>query len=99
MNIFQFLIIFSGGNLSESEAEFDDPDNQVKLKEEYKNRGAVNLKSSTSAIRLTEIGPRFKLKLIKIEEGICDGEVLYHDKIKKTPEELEEIRNNLKLKK
>jgi len=39
------------------------------------------------------------LKLIKIEEGICDGEVLYHDKIKKTPEELEEIRKNLKLKK
>ena len=30
------------------------------------------------AIKLTEIGPRLQLELTKIEEGMCDGKVLYH---------------------
>ncbi|KAI5184629.1 hypothetical protein NEHOM01_0304 [Nematocida homosporus] len=39
-------------------------------------------------LSLQEIGPRMELKLQKIEEGICSGEVLYHTYIQKTPEEL-----------
>jgi ribosome biogenesis protein SSF1/2 len=86
--------------MSESEAEFDGPDNQVQVdQEDMSSRHAVNLKSSMSAIRLHEIGPRLKLKLVKIEEGVCDGEVLYHDLIQKTPEELVVLRENLKKKK
>ena len=85
--------------MSESEAEFDGPENQVKLSQDVKMRGAVNLKSSTSAIRLAEIGPRLKLRLVKIEEGICDGEVLYHEFLKKSPEEVQAIREGLKSKK
>lgn len=57
------------------------------------------MKNTTSAIRLAEIGPRLKLKLIKIEEGISDGEVLYHEFIAKTPEEVQELRENLAKKK
>lgn len=85
--------------MSESEAEFDAPESQVKVSQEIKIRHAVNLKNTTSAIRLYEIGPRLKLKLIKIEEGLCDGEVLYHELIQKTPEELSALRESLKLKK
>lgn len=86
--------------MSESEAEFDGPENEVEIKQDLKSSlGSINLKSSTSAIRLAEIGPRLKLKLFKIEEGICDGEVLFHDFIKKTSEELKVIRESLKLKK
>jgi ribosome biogenesis protein SSF1/2 len=69
------------------------------LKQDINTKGAINLKSTTSAIRLSEIGPRLKLKLVKIEEGICDGEVLYHEYMKKTPEEIQKIRENLKAKK
>ena len=36
------------------------------------------------AIRLTEIGPRLRLELVKIEEGMCDGKVMYHRYIHKT---------------
>ena len=36
------------------------------------------------AIRLTEIGPRLRLELVKIEEGMCDGKVLYHRYVQKT---------------
>jgi hypothetical protein len=40
-----------------------------------------------------------KLKLVKLEEGVCDGEVLYHNLIQKTPEELAVLIENLKRKK
>lgn len=43
-------------------------------------------------MRLTELGPRLTLQLMKIEEGLLDGEVLYHDLIHKTEEEKLEIQ-------
>ena len=49
--------------------------------------------------RLTEVGPRLKLLLIKVEDGMCDGEVLYHNFISKSDEEiraLKEARNRKK---
>jgi Brix domain len=36
------------------------------------------------AIRLAEIGPRLRLELVKIEEGMCDGKVMYHRYVHKT---------------
>ena len=83
-----------------SESEFEDgPENQVTLKKDMIMRGATNLEGAVSAIRLSEIGPRLKIKLVKIEEGICDGEVLYHEYVKKTPDEVAEIREKLKTRK
>lgn len=38
--------------------------------------------------RLSEIGPRMRLQLIKIEEGTNSGEVLYHRFVEKTSEEI-----------
>lgn len=43
------------------------------------------------AIKLTEIGPRLKLHLTKIEEGISTGKVLYHHNIKKSKKEQTEL--------
>lgn len=74
--------------LSESEAE-DDPANHVILPQKLITRG--NMESGKSAIRLSELGPRLTLQLIKIEDGLLDGEVLYHDLIQKTEEERAEI--------
>lgn len=82
--------------MSESEAEFDLNDNQVTLP---KDAGCANTKGSKSAIRLVEMGPRMKFKLIKIEEGICEGKVLYHSFVGKSEEEISEIRQILKQKK
>jgi ribosome biogenesis protein SSF1/2 len=36
------------------------------------------------AIKLTEIGPRLQIELVKIEEGMCDGKVLYHRYVHKS---------------
>ena len=41
---------------------------------------------------MIELGPRIRMELIKIEEGLVDGEVLYHQFIQKTEEEKKIIR-------
>ncbi|CCE62838.1 hypothetical protein TPHA_0D02000 [Tetrapisispora phaffii CBS 4417] len=40
------------------------------------------------AVKLTEVGPRLTLKLVKIEEGICSGKVLHHEYVRKTSAEI-----------
>nr|XP_028568422.1 suppressor of SWI4 1 homolog isoform X1 [Podarcis muralis] len=74
-------------NLSESEAEQDGSHNTTELPQAYAGRG--NMKAQQSAVRLTEIGPRMTLQLIKVEEGLSQGNVLYHSFIYKTEEELQ----------
>ncbi|CCH45248.1 Suppressor of SWI4 1 [Wickerhamomyces ciferrii] len=43
------------------------------------------------AIKLTELGPRMKLTMTKIEEGVCTGKVLYHHNVKKSKAEMKEL--------
>ncbi|SCU87401.1 LADA_0E03774g1_1 [Lachancea dasiensis] len=43
------------------------------------------------AIKLTEVGPRLTLKLVKIEEGICAGKVLHHNYVNKTDTEIKAL--------
>jgi ribosome biogenesis protein SSF1/2 len=69
------------GNDYDSASEIDE-DEKVEVP-------APSVKPETSgtqqrAIRLTEIGPRLRLELVKIEEGMCDGKVLYHRYVQKT---------------
>ncbi|CAK1543805.1 unnamed protein product [Leptosia nina] len=70
--------------LSESEFE-DDTANRVTLPQTLAGRGAAE--NSQSAIRLVELGPRISLQLIKVEDGLMDGEVLFHELVEKTEEE------------
>ena len=53
--------------------------------------GVSNENTRKKAIRLSEVGPRLTLKLVKIEEGICTGRVIHHEFIKKTDKEIEEL--------
>ena len=39
------------------------------------------------AIKLSELGPRIKLRLTKVEEGVCGGKVMWHEWIKKSRSE------------
>ncbi|XP_015428489.1 PREDICTED: protein Peter pan [Dufourea novaeangliae] len=79
-----FSEFLTKGTVSESEAE-DDPANHVILPQKLSSRG--NHASSQSAIRLSELGPRLTLELIKIEDGLMDGEVLFHEYVHKSEEE------------
>jgi len=91
--------IMQNEGASESEAE-DDENSQVVLPQTLKRKG--NLENNKSAVQLHEIGPRLTFQLMKIEEGLLTGEVLYHDHIVRTEEEKEVqrkvIEKKLKLK-
>jgi ribosome biogenesis protein SSF1/2 len=68
--------VLRGAGASESDLEdMAHPESHVSVPQVTK-RGDV--KQTKSAIRLVEMGPRMELELIKIEEGLCDGTVLYH---------------------
>uniref|UniRef100_A0A671STB4 Suppressor of SWI4 1 homolog n=1 Tax=Sinocyclocheilus anshuiensis TaxID=1608454 RepID=A0A671STB4_9TELE len=84
-------LLMKGVNLSESEAEQDGDHNITELPQVYSGRG--NMASQQSAVRLTEIGPRMTLQLVKIVEGMGEGKVLYHSFVSKTEEELQEMLN------
>jgi len=43
------------------------------------------------AVKLTELGPRLKLRLTKVEEGVCTGKVLWHEFVHKSEEEIREM--------
>ena len=77
--------VAQAGYGSESEGE-EGQERQVKLAQKYTGRG--NAEDSRSAVRLHEIGPRLDLELVKIQEGLSEGAVLYHRHIHRSPEEV-----------
>ncbi|KAK0164626.1 hypothetical protein PV328_003235 [Microctonus aethiopoides] len=84
-----FSEFLTKATLSESECE-DDPASHVTLPHKLSSRG--NHEKGTSAIRLYELGPRITMQLMKVEDGLLDGEVLYHELMHKSEEELLKIR-------
>merc|ERR1712071_59471 len=81
--------ISRSGQFSDSEAE-DDPVSKVTLPQNLAGRGSKA--GAKSAVRLIELGPRIRMELLKIEEGLVEGEVLYHQYIQKTEEEKKLIK-------
>ncbi|KAL2540495.1 Peter Pan-like protein [Abeliophyllum distichum] len=59
-----------------SESEADDEAATVNLATDL---GRINQASTTSAIKLQEIGPRMMLQLVKVEEGLCSGGVIFSE--------------------
>ena len=78
---------FFNGALSESEISDseDDPKSKVELAQDLDR---VNKAKSTAKIQLKELGPRLDLELIKVEEGCCEGRVLFHQYVEKTVDEV-----------
>ncbi|KAK3194382.1 hypothetical protein Dsin_025692 [Dipteronia sinensis] len=59
-----------------SESEADDEAAMVTLTSDL---GRVNRASTKSAVKLQEIGPRMTLQLVKVEEGLCSGTVIFNE--------------------
>ncbi|KAK9840668.1 hypothetical protein WJX81_008651 [Elliptochloris bilobata] len=62
-----------------SESEGEEAAEQRVMLEEDLGRG--NLAARQSRVRLQEIGPRMQLEVVKVEEGLCAGRVLFHSLI------------------
>jgi len=43
------------------------------------------------AVKLVELGPRMRLRMIKVEEGICEGRVMWNEFVKKTKADEKEL--------
>ncbi|EXJ87850.1 hypothetical protein A1O1_04777 [Capronia coronata CBS 617.96] len=43
------------------------------------------------AVKLVELGPRMRLRMVKVEEGICEGRVMWNEFVKKTKVEEKEL--------
>ena len=43
------------------------------------------------AVKLVELGPRMKLRMTKVEEGVCGGKVMWHEFISKSKEEMKDM--------
>ncbi|KAL6593893.1 hypothetical protein ACP70R_048794 [Stipagrostis hirtigluma subsp. patula] len=63
-----------------SESEADDEAATVSLASDIDK---LNRASRKSAVRLQEIGPRMTLRLVKVEAGLCSGDVLYPNPVGK----------------
>ncbi|KAK5984829.1 LiPid Depleted [Trichostrongylus colubriformis] len=88
--------LLNPGHLSDS--EYDGEQEEVVLSQSISEQTGT-MKGEKSHIRLMEIGPRMKLELLKVQDGIDEGEVLYHKIIKKTSEELERLKKEAPIKK
>lgn len=72
-----------------SGSEFEDEEKTVVMPATI---GKGNIKENKSAIKLYELGPRFTIQLIKIEEGMMSGEVFFHEYVTKTEQEVELLK-------
>lgn len=59
--------------------------------------GKGNMKAQQSAMKLTELGPRLTLELFKVEQGVNEGDVLYHKFVHKTPAEAAAIKAKVRV--
>ncbi|KAJ5723132.1 hypothetical protein N7488_001167 [Penicillium malachiteum] len=46
------------------------------------------------AVKLVELGPRLKLRLMKVEDGVCEGRIMWHDFITKSEKEIRALDQN-----
>uniref|UniRef100_A0A060TB23 ARAD1D31262p n=1 Tax=Blastobotrys adeninivorans TaxID=409370 RepID=A0A060TB23_BLAAD len=83
-DISEYLLDPNGGAYT-SESEIDDEDAMVQVTDRPRKRKAET--TQKRAIKLVEIGPRLRLELRKIEEGLCEGKTLYHSSVSKSKKE------------
>jgi ribosome biogenesis protein SSF1/2 len=69
------MVFTSGVDSDGGKSEADEAKVEIKQEADKKKIGNA---AEVWKIRLTEYGPRMTLKLTKIQEGVNDGEVLYH---------------------
>ncbi|ODQ51571.1 RNA-binding protein, partial [Saitoella complicata NRRL Y-17804] len=93
-DIADYVLQQDAGYNSESEVE-DDAKVEVKREDGGARRRGQGEGTQQRAIKLVELGPRMRLHLTKVVEGVCDGKVLHHAHIKKTAaEEREQERKH-----
>ncbi|EGF77970.1 hypothetical protein BATDEDRAFT_20539 [Batrachochytrium dendrobatidis JAM81] len=86
--------VIRGAFSTESDVE-DATESTVTLPDNYQPKDSI--KTSQRAIKLIELGPRMELELVKIQGGLCAGEIIHHSFVKKTSEEIKKLEEAMEI--
>ncbi|KAH6718840.1 Brix domain-containing protein [Leptodontidium sp. MPI-SDFR-AT-0119] len=90
----------TSGSEVDTDAEVEVVETRAKkiLSKRRKDRSEADGKKDSSrggvekrAIKLVELGPRMKLRMTKVEEGVCNGKIMWHEYINKSKEEVKAL--------
>lgn len=88
----------TSGSEADTDAEVEVVETRTKriLSKRQKERASERKAGSRNgpekrAVKLVELGPRMKLRMTKVEEGICEGKVMWHEYIEKSKEEVKKM--------
>jgi ribosome biogenesis protein SSF1/2 len=71
---------FMARGLMGAESDAEDEDSKVEVTGKTQKQ-----------IKLIELGPRMSMQLVKIQQGVCGGEVIHHTFVTKTAEEIQTL--------
>jgi len=74
--------------LSKRELQKEQNGDKPKSKSDVTER---NSNVEKRAVKLVELGPRMRLRMVKVEEGICEGRVMWNEFVTKTKKEEKEL--------
>ncbi|KAK8063526.1 hypothetical protein PG996_008178 [Apiospora saccharicola] len=90
----------TSGSEMDTDAEVEVLDNAPKKVLSQKARAALEASAKADeaddrverrAVKMVELGPRMKLRLVKVEEGLSGGNVMWHEHIHKSKDEIKEL--------
>lgn len=92
----------TSGSEADTDAEVEVVDNAPRKVMSTKARLAAELNNAAQeettednverrAVKLVELGPRMRLRLTKVEEGMCGGKIMWHEYVKKSQAEIKEL--------
>lgn len=88
-DISQYILGDGAGSDSENES---DPDAKVDVTRTTMKKKVETQTEEKRSVRLHELGPRMTLSLVKIQDGLDEGDILYHSFVTKDPEEAERVK-------
>jgi ribosome biogenesis protein SSF1/2 len=68
---------------------------KVVLSDRYLGKG--NVQSQQSAMKLAELGPRITMEIFKVENGVGEGDIIYHKYEQKTEEEAARLKARVRI--
>ncbi|KAI6246104.1 hypothetical protein HI914_05643 [Erysiphe necator] len=76
--------------IAETRAKILSKRQKERNKKDEKKRQTTNYVEKRG-VRLVELGPRMRLRMIKVEEGACNGKIMWHEYIHKSKEEIKAL--------
>ncbi|KAK4134441.1 Brix-domain-containing protein [Trichocladium antarcticum] len=99
----------TSGSEAETDAEVEVLESATKRVHSGKPRAAAEQDSDDDegandnverrAVKMVELGPRMRLRMTKVEEGLCTGKIMWHEYLHKSKEEMREMEKKWELRK